>query len=86
MNIIKRRGRRRIWLRSFGDVLDAYPQGYALLGRAIGVPKHTVAAWRRRDSIPPAHWERLVRVAQESSVDGITLELLARLAAAHAAR
>ena len=43
----------------------------------------TVQKMKDRDSIKPKHWPRFVQLADEKGVEGVTLELLARLATRH---
>lgn len=65
---------------SFSDVIDAFggPTGFA---DAIGVPDSHARTMKARDSIPPAHWQRTAAAAIVKNVPGVSLDLLARLAA-----
>jgi hypothetical protein len=64
---------------SFSDIIDAF-QG--TFGEAIGVPDSHARAMKARDSIPDGYWSRTVVAAAAKRIEGITLELLAKLAAA----
>ncbi len=46
------------------------------LGRDLGLPYSTVAAWKQRGSIPVAYWQRLVHAAQRRGYRDITGDLL----------
>jgi hypothetical protein len=65
---------------SFSAVIDAFggPPGFA---DAIGVPDSHARTMKARDSIPPAHWQRTAAAAIIKKVPGVSLDLLARLAA-----
>lgn len=43
-------------------------------------PGTTVRAWKRRNSIPPEYWNRLVVNAERRGLTGVTLERLAKIA------
>lgn len=47
----------------------------------IGVPYVTAKAMRRRGSIPAAYWLRVVECARARNLDGVSLEILAEMAA-----
>jgi hypothetical protein len=65
---------------SFSDVIDAFggPSKFAV---AIGRPPSHGRTMRARNSIPAGRWLRVVDAARKYGVDGISLELLARLEA-----
>lgn len=52
----------------------------------LGVAEVTVRQWGRRRNIPSEYWNDIVAAAEARHKDNITLELLARLAAAEAGR
>lgn len=43
----------------------------------LGVPYGTAKAMRRRSSIPPGHWARVVSKAALRDIKGVTLQALA---------
>ena len=49
------------------------------LGRDIGLPYPTVAAWKQRGSIPAAYWRDLIRAAHRRGHVNVTADLLAEL-------
>ena len=49
------------------------------LGRDIGVPYSTVAAWKQRRSIPVAYWREIIRAARRRGFQEITADLLVDL-------
>lgn len=65
--------------RSYAEIIVRLGGGKPL-ARALGLPNETVAAWKRRDHIPPAHWVSIVRLAERKGVGGVTYERLAKLA------
>jgi hypothetical protein len=68
--------------RTAADIVSAL--GIAALAREFGHENvSTVSSWRLRDSIPSAHWRRIVEIAEARGVGWITLEALAD---AHAAK
>lgn len=65
---------------TFSDVIDAFG-GPAAFGEAIGVPDSHARTMKARDSIPAAHWQRVVAASIIKSIPGVSLEVLVRLAA-----
>jgi hypothetical protein len=65
------------------DVDDLFEAlgGPAEVGRMISVTTEHAASMRRRGSIPSAYWLLLVTKAAERGIEGVTLEVLAKLAA-----
>jgi hypothetical protein len=61
---------------TFEAVFERF-KGPAEVGRAIGVTTEHAVQMRRRGSIPPQHWQRLVEAACERGVEDITFEFLA---------
>ncbi len=47
----------------------------------VGVKYPTAAAWRQRNSIPPAYWQAVVNAAENRGVEGVTFAELATAAA-----
>lgn len=56
------------------------PGGLGEAAGALGQSTSTVSGWRTR-GIPPGHWGAVVALASERGKSGITLEVLADLAA-----
>lgn len=54
---------------NFDDIFEAFG-GNSALARAIGVKISTAGEMRRRGTVPPDHWLKLMRAAEER---GITL-------------
>lgn len=48
---------------------------------AAGVDASHVRTMKARDSIPPAYWQSVVAAAVAAGVEGVSFEVLARLAA-----
>jgi hypothetical protein len=63
---------------SFSEVIDAI--GISKLADAAAEKYPTVAAWKRRNSIPSRAWRSIVAAAARPD---ITLDLLASFAARH---
>ncbi|OAH18023.1 hypothetical protein AX289_29965 [Methylorubrum populi] len=55
--------------------------GPSAVARILGVRQSTASEMKRRNSIPPEYWVRLVGAAQAQGVDGLSFE---RLAIVHA--
>jgi len=70
-------------MNTFREVIDLWPSR-AAFADAIGAERVTARSWWQRDRIPSAWWSRVVDAAPEE--DGVTLELLASLAAEKSAR
>jgi len=68
---------------TFTDVIALWPSTADFAG-ALGVPYQTAAAWKRRNSIPPDQWLRLVTAAREIGQE-LSLETLAAAARPRAA-
>lgn len=54
--------------------------GPAQVGRAISVSTEHAASMRRRGSIPNVYWQALLSAAKEKGIEGVTLEVLWRIA------
>jgi hypothetical protein len=67
-------------MRTFADIIAAWPSAEEF-GRDIGVSGVTARAMRNRNSIAAQYWRRIVRAAEVRGISGVTLELLAALAA-----
>lgn len=62
-------------MNSVDDITGLWPS-MAELGRDLGVPYSTVAAWKQRGSIPVAYWRDLVRAAGQRGYRAVTADLL----------
>lgn len=60
---------------SVDDIIGLWPS-MADLGRDLGLPYPTVAAWKQRGSIPVTYWRELVRAAQQRGYHEVTADLL----------
>ena len=67
-------------MNSFVDIIDAFG-GAAPFGGAIGIPDSHARAMKARNSIPDGYWLKTVEAARERSIENVTLESLAALAA-----
>jgi hypothetical protein len=65
-------------MKTVADIFRAWPSD-ADLGRDIGVPYSTVAAWKRRGSIPATHWQAIIRAAEKRGRRDVTADLLVEL-------
>jgi hypothetical protein len=65
-------------MQSVADIFALW-RSDADLGRDIGLPYPTVAAWKQRGSIPAAYWRDLIRAAQGRGHLNVTADLLAEL-------
>lgn len=61
---------------TFDDIFEAFG-GNSALARAIGVKISTAGEMRRRGSVPPEHWLRLIRAAEERDIVLTADQLLA---------
>lgn len=68
---------------TFAGVLAAFTD-MAALAKALGVPHSTVAAWKRRDSIPESRWRSIAAAAKDLRVKGVTYATLSEAARAKA--
>lgn len=67
---------------SLPDLIDLWPKPrVANFARDLGITVEHAAAMKRRNSIPAAHWRAVVAGAEARGIEGVTLELLADLAA-----
>lgn len=66
---------------SFAELLAAFPD-LVTLARALELPRDTVAAWKRRNSIPEKHWRAIEAAAKAHGVAGVSYEHLSLAAQA----
>lgn len=69
---------------TFADVIKKWPSN-ADLAADTGVKEVTARAWRKR-GIPAEYWTDVLAAAVRRNIEGVTCELLARLAASKANR
>ena len=67
-------------MQTFSDIIDAFG-GTRAFALAINIPESHARTMKARGSIPAERWSRLVQAAKEHRVRGVTLEVLARIAA-----
>jgi hypothetical protein len=72
-------------MNSIDKVLGQWPS-MADLGRDLGVPYSTVAAWKQRGSIPVSYWRGLTDAARSRGLRDVTSDLLVDLHDPQAAR
>lgn len=66
---------------TFEQLIDSWPKPpIATFARDIGITVEHGATMRRRGSIPPVHWPKVVEAAQGRGIAGVTIEALAKLA------
>lgn len=65
-------------MQTIADVFALWPTD-ADIGRDIGMPYSTVAAWKQRGSIPVAYWRDLIRAAQRRHLRQVTADVLVDL-------
>ena len=63
-------------MNSFSAIIEAFDGRFA---EAIGVEESHARTMKARDSIPSTRWMATVDAAQKLGVNGVTLDLLARL-------
>lgn len=72
-------------MRTFEDIFTAFG-GPARFAEAVGIEAFHAQTMKARDSIPAAHWSKVVAAAADRGIDWVTLEVLAELAEAKADR
>lgn len=65
-------------MRSFSEIIDQLG-GYRSVADGMPRPLTTVQSWHQRNSIPPNEWPAVVAYADKVGVEGVTVDLLARL-------
>ena len=56
--------------------LQAQWPSYAVFARLVGVSEGAAQQWRRRDSIPPEYWPKVVKAANEQGLHNISIDAL----------
>ena len=70
-------------MQTFTDVINRWEKPSDLaedLGEEVG----TVRQWRNRDTLPDRVWKATVEAAERREIPGVTLEVLAEIAAQQA--
>jgi hypothetical protein len=62
---------------SHTEIIDKWPS-LSDFAADLAIPYGTAKAMRRRGSIPASYWAAVVKRAGQRSIDGVTLEALAR--------
>lgn len=65
---------------SFKEIISRWPS-LAAFAEDIGVPEKTAAQIKWRDSVASKYWKAMVDGAARREISGVTLEVLADLAA-----
>lgn len=68
-------------MKTHADIIDLWPDpSIVTFARDIGVKYPTAQLMRWRQSIHSRHWQSVVAAAARRGLDGVTYEVLARLA------
>ncbi|WP_172822725.1 carph-isopro domain-containing protein [Paramagnetospirillum marisnigri] len=67
-------------MKTFADIIALWGTATALAAD-IGETGLNVRAWRNRNSIPASRWLDVIAAAKRRGIEGVTLDVLARLAA-----
>lgn len=65
---------------SFSELIARWPN-VSKFAEDIKAPYQTAAAMKRRDSIDPNYWPKLIETARARGIKGVTWERLAKMAA-----
>lgn len=68
---------------SFREIIGKWPN-LGAFARDIGVTENTAKQMRTRDSVKAEYWGKMVAGARRRRIEGVTLEVLARLKASGA--
>lgn len=67
---------------TFADIINLWPKPAPVtLGGDLGELPVTVRAWRTRNVLPDRTWKAAVEHARRRGIEGVTLEVLADIAA-----
>ncbi len=72
-------------IQSFPELLKLWPT-ISALAEDLGVKYLTARGWQQRGAVPAEYWLGLVASAEKRDIEGVTLELLAKLSAEQAGR
>lgn len=67
-------------MQTFASIINRW-ETPAQLAEDIGEEVGTVRQWRNRDTLPDRVWKKTVEAAQTRGFEGVTLEVLADIAA-----
>lgn len=67
-------------MRSFSDIIQAFG-GVVPFRDAMGLPDVNARQMKQRDSIPDGYWSRVVAEATARNIEGVSLDVLAEIAA-----
>lgn len=68
---------------TFTDIINRWPEPSPVtMGADLDEAPGTVRQWRNRDVLPEGKWLDIVRAAERREIDGVSLEVLARIAKA----
>ncbi|MBE0530262.1 MAG: hypothetical protein IH626_05500 [Rhodospirillales bacterium] len=67
-------------MQTFSDIIDLWPTA-EVFASDVGINGALARQWRRRNNIPAAHWARVVDAASVRGYPGVTLEMMAAMAA-----
>lgn len=67
-------------MKTFADIIDAWGSP-AVLAEDLDEEVGTVRQWRNRNRLPDRVWKGTVEAARKRGIEGVTLDLLAELAA-----
>lgn len=78
-------------MQTFAELIDLWAkstpeQPTHPLAADLGVKSSLIAVWKHRNSIPSEHWAGTVASAGKRGIEGVTLEVMARLAASRKGR
>lgn len=67
---------------TFADIIDLWPKPSPVtLADDLGEHAGTVRQWRNRAVLPDRVWKKVVAAAENRGIEGVTLEVLATIAA-----
>lgn len=73
-------------MHTFADIIDLWPKPSPVtFAEDIGEESGTCRAWRNRNTLPDRVWRKVVAAAEKREIEGVTLEVLARIAEKQAA-
>jgi hypothetical protein len=64
---------------TYASIITRWPS-FGTFAKDVGIPRKHAHAMYARDSIPPYYWLAVVKAADERGYNGITYELLVKLA------
>jgi len=67
-------------VRTFSEVIELWPSSEDVAAD-LGASGERVRKWKARNSIPGEYWQALTAAALKRNIEGVSLEVLAHLAA-----